>query len=327
MEKIIIDTDPGIDDFAAILFAVDSKKFDILGITTVTGNCSLENATRNCLKALELSEENDIKVYKGASEPLSPETKGVSGTNVHGENGFSNVEYSVSRATEEKDGVDFLIETVNKYPGEITLVPIGPLTNIALAIKKDENFAKNVKRVVLMGGGENKFNITKNAEFNFYKDPLSAKIVFEAGFKEIVMIGLDVTTKVVLNSSLEKFLLDKNTELSRFWYDISRNGANFDRQNAGTDGSIINDSLTIGYLLDESLLKLKDAFVEISLEKENLGQSIVYNNYLEMNKLPNARVAYDVNSSEFLKLLFKTIFKDSKSKINQIIDKYYEEHK
>ena len=318
MEKIIIDCDPGIDDFAALLFAVRTKKVEILGVTTVAGNCSVEAGTINALKALELAGDTNIPVYKGMAKALKIED--VDATYVHGSNGLGGITFEMpKRKPEEENAIDFLVRIVNENPGEITLVPMGALTNIAKAIEKDANFVKNVKRVVLMGGAEGKGNVTEAAEFNFYKDPDAAKIVFEAGFKEVVMLGLDVTRKIVLHPCLEQFLLKNGGELGEFWYNISRTGAAFDIKTEDVDGSIINDPVTIGYLIAPELMHVKDAFVEISLEENSLGKSVVDNNYKEHNKVPNCKVAYDIEDIEFLKLLFKTIFKGEETEIDKIL--------
>ena len=312
MEKIIIDCDPGIDDFAALLYAVRSQKLDIIGVKTFAGNCTVENGTINALKALELAGDENTPVYKGAAKALKIED--VDATYVHGSDGLGGIGFEMpKRMPEEENAIDFLIRKVNEYPGEITLVPIGALTNIALAVQKDPNFVRNVKSIVLMGGAEGRGNITETAEFNFYKDPDAAKIVFDAGFKEIVMLGLDVTRKLVLHPCLEEFLIKEGGELGKFWYDISRTGAAFDIENEGVDGSIIND------LLENHLIKVKDAYVEISLEEHNLGQSVVDNNYMENMKVPNCKVAYDIEGEEFLRVIFKTIFKDKQKEVDKYL--------
>lgn len=318
MEKIIIDCDPGIDDFAALLFAVRTNMLDIVGVTTVAGNCTVENGTINALKALELAGDETIPVYKGAAKALKIED--VDATYVHGSDGLGGIGFEMpKRMPEAEDAIDFLVRKVAENPGEITVVPIGALTNIALAVQKDPNFVRNVKSIVLMGGAEGRGNVTETAEFNFYKDPDAAKIVFEAGFKEIVMLGLDVTRKIVLHPCLEEFLLNEGGELGKFWYDISRTGAAFDIESEGVDGSIVNDPVTIGYLVANDLIKVKDAYVEISLEEHNLGQSVVDNNYMENMKVPNCKVAYDIDGEEFLRVIFKTIFKDKQKEVDKYL--------
>ena len=178
------------------------------------------------------------------------------------------------REAEKEDAINYLIKTAKENPGGITIVAIGPLTNIAHCIMKDKEFAKNVKSLIIMGGSAEKGNITEFAEFNFYKDPEAAKIVFEAGFEEVIMVGWHVTIKLPFLDKFENMLNNMNNEIAKFLYDITRKGAAFDR-NRGFEGSIMSDSLTIAYLIDNNVLKLKDEFVNIMTEGEKIGMSNV----------------------------------------------------
>jgi len=301
MRRIIIDADPGVDDAFAIMLALKSDKLKIEAITTVAGNCSLDNATKNSLKILDLINRKDIPVYKGMDKALKKDNGNAD--YVHGNNGLGGIKYKpIIGTVEDGHAVDYLIESVNGNPGEITIVAIGPLTNIASAINKDKNFAKNVKELVIMGGSIDKGNITPVAEFNFYIDPDAAKIVFDSDFKNITMIGLDVTTKVPLNKNLEQLLLNMDNEIAKFLYDITRVGADFDRK-VGFDGFILNDPLTIGYLIDSSILKLKCAKVNIDIDGKTEGKSRV--NFVEKS---NCKVAVGVKTTEFYKILLNNIF-------------------
>ena len=196
MEKIIIDADPGTDDFIALSLAIKSKKFDILGITTVEGNCKLESAVENTFKTLDMCNSKNIKVYKGCKN----NNLGTSNADdVHGNNGLGGVEYSkIDMKVEDISAVDYLIDIVRKYPKEITIVALGPLTNISECIKKDKSFASNVGKLVIMGGSASYGNITPYAEFNFYKDPESVDNVLKSNFDKILIFGWDVTTKMPL---------------------------------------------------------------------------------------------------------------------------------
>ena len=300
-ERIIIDADPGVDDAFAIMLAVNSNKFDIEGITTVTGNCDLENATNNTLKILDLSKENNIKVYKGMSKSLSDDS--VDATHVHGNNGLGGVVFEkIKRTVEDKHAVDYLIETVNNSPHEITLVAIGPLTNIAEAINRDKNFANNIKKLVIMGGGDNVGNITPYAEFNFYKDPVAAKIVFENVKCDIVVIPLNASNMFPLTDVLENKLLNMNNEVAKFLYDITRQGAKFDRKTLNLGGLIINDPLTIVYLIDNSSLYLKKVNIDIVVDGERSGMSVITE-----NNNSNISFAYSIVPDKCYKILFKNM--------------------
>lgn len=301
MERIIIDADPGTDDVFAILLAGNSEKIRIEGITTVSGNCSLENATQNTFKALDLIAKKEVPVYKGMNKALK--TKHQDATDVFGNNGMGGVTYDpINVEIQKQNAIDYLIEKVNNNPNQITIVAIGPLTNIASAINKSPKFVKNVNKLIIMGGSAGKGNITPHAEFNFYKDPEAANIVFSANFKEIIMFGWDVTTQLPLNKKYETLLKDINNDISNFLFDITRSAADFDRKN-GYEGAILSDPLTIAYLIEDSMVKLKPAKVNIELSGDKIGKSNV-----EFTENSNCKVAYDVDNHKFYKLLFKSIF-------------------
>lgn len=302
MERIIIDADPGTDDAFAILLAAHSNELKIEGITTVAGNCDLENATNNTFKILDLANRNDISVYKGMHKSLAIDD--IDATDVHGNNGMGGVTFKpINRQVEDMNAIDYLINTVNENPNEITIVAIGPLTNIAVAINKDTSFSKNIKKLIIMGGAIEEGNITPYAEFNFYKDPHAAQIVFNSNIKEIVMLGLDVTTKLPLTEKLENTLKDINNDVSNFLFDITRTCAKYDREIEGLDGAILNDPLTIAYLIDPSIVELKNAKINIETTGEKIGKSNI-----ELSNDSNYKVAYTVDSDKFYNILFNKIF-------------------
>lgn len=315
-QKIIIDCDPGVDDFAALAFAIKSNLFNILGITTVNGNCSLKNATANALKTLEIVSKDKYKVYKGCDKTIGITTKDAS--DIHGDNGFGGINYKKSKQLPEKqNAVDFILDQANKYPGEIIIVAIGPLTNIASCILKDSDFCKKIKKIVIMGGAENTGNVLPSSEFNFYFDASAVDIVMKEKFEKIEIIDLDVTKKITLKSELEQFLMKhKDNELAKVWYDITRQGAEFDRKKVHVDGSIINDAVTIGYLINPKLLKMKNVDIVVSLNKKNYGHIDIIE-----NKTSNIFISYDINVKQFLLLLFITIFPEYKKELKSIIKK------
>lgn len=300
MRKIIIDSDPGTDDTFAILLAANSKELDLQAVCTVAGNCDLENATNNAFKILDLANRNDIPVYKGMAKALKVENEDA--THVHGNNGMGGILYEpINRKPQDINAVDYLIKAVRENPNEITIVAIGPLTNIACAINKDPEFSKNVKSLIIMGGSTDKGNITPYAEFNFYKDPDAAKIVFEENFNEIIMMGLNTTSNLVLNDKLENILQNSDNPLANFLYSITRQGADFDRK-CGFGGLLIHDPITISYLIDPSIVELKNAKITIETEGEKMGKSEV--TYVENS---NCKVTGNVNVDKFYKLIFKRI--------------------
>lgn len=299
--NIIIDADPGIDDLFAILLALKSDEINVEGICSVAGNCSLDNATNNIFKALYMLQRNDIKVYKGAKTPINGSKEDAA--YVHGNNGMGGIIYEpIKRDVEKLSAVDYLVKSVNNNPNQLTIVALGPLTNIALALKKDPEFLLKVKSLVLMGGAVNEGNVTEFAEFNFYKDPEAAKIVFEADYNEIIMLGLDVTCKLPLNPELENILENSDNELANFLFKVSRKGADFDKSE-GFSGLIINDPVTIFALTHKDYLKLSPANISIITEGEQRGRSIVN----LTNENSKCKVAYLIDSNYFYKNFFKRV--------------------
>ena len=315
MKRIIIDTDMGSDDYVAIQLAMLSKKIKVEGISLVHGNTTMENVKYNIFKTLDMINKNgEVKVYEGLSSNLKKFVKDDD-DNAHGSNGFSDVKYDLVKGKiESLNSIDWMIDLVNNNPKKISIVAIGPLTNIASAILKNKEFSKNIKSLIIMGGAENFGNITPYAEFNFYKDPYATSVVFQSGIKNIVMIGFNITKKVTLNSNLEAMLLNSNNEEAKFLYDITRASAQLDRWKNKADGAIINDAINICYLINKNVLNLKKAKVKIELEDiERLGESKVF-----YNKEHNCKIAVDVNNKKCIDIIFKTlmpeIYKKEKEK-------------
>lgn len=302
MTRIIIDADPGVDDAFAIMLACKSRFIELLGVTIVAGNCGLENGIKNTFKVLDLCDKNHIQVYKGAESSL--ENRKVEADYVHGKNGFGDLEYeSIIRST-NGDAIEYLIKTVNESPGEIDIVAVGPLTNIALAIMRNKDFAKNVKSLLIMGSAKVRGNVTKFAEFNFYQDPHAAKIVLDSDIKDIKLFGLNVTEKLPLTEEYENKLLNSDNELAQTIYKITRLGAEFDRS-VGHDGLIMNDPLTVAYLIDSNVVELMNADVDIATEGDQIGKS-----YISQKEDGKCQVAYEVNPELFYEILFESIFEN-----------------
>lgn len=314
-QKIIIDSDPGVDDFFAITLAIKSKLFDILGITTVAGNCSLENATRNALKTVELSGTN-IPVYAGSDKSLQEKTEDSS--YVHGSNGLGGIDYQLPKnKPKNKNAIDFLIEQVNKYPNEITIVAVGPLTNIAKCILKDPSFSSKIKELIIMGGSRYTGNILSNSEFNFYSDAQAVDIVLKSECKKIQIIDLDITSQIIVNPDLEKFLVNHSDDsFAKFIYDITRIGANYDRTNYGINGFIIHDAVTICKLIKKESILMTPVNVKVSLNEKDLGHIDVEN-----VKESNIYLSSIVNINMVLGIIFNTIFPEYKDELDIIFSK------
>ncbi len=214
-KRIIIDTDPGVDDALTFLLARASPEIQLEALTTTQGNVTLEKATRNALSVLELGHARHVPVVSGSMYPLVQPLR--ASAYVHGESGIGNSQLPEPQTKPvAQHAVDYLIERVLAEPNEISIFPIGPLTNIAMAIRKEPRFAKAVKELVIMGGAILEHgNSTPQAEFNIYVDPHAAHIVFHSGIP-ITLIPLDVTHKCLLLQPHVDRLMKIPSPISRF---------------------------------------------------------------------------------------------------------------
>src|SRR3984957_1525996 len=195
-KRVIIDTDPGTDDAMAIILALNSPELKVEALTVVPGNVDARQGLENALKIVSLAGRCDVTVAGGAQHPLNQ--KLFTAQFWHGKNGLANVELPASKCKEDRRfGPDLIIEMVHKYPHEITLIPVGPLTNIALAVSKDPSIAGMVKDIVIMGGSISGGNVNGAAEANIYNDPEAAQIVFNAGWM-VTMVGSDVGERTLI---------------------------------------------------------------------------------------------------------------------------------
>ena len=249
--RIIIDTDPGIDDAMAIVYALASPELDVIGLTTVFGNAHVEICTTNALRILEVAGRPDIPVAQGAGRPLASAYRGPA-THVHGVNGLADVplpDASRDAHALDLDAAHFIIEQVMSAPGEITLVPIGPLTNIALAILLRPDLPQHLAGMVIMGGAA--FvpgNASPAAEANIFNDPEAADIVFGADCP-IVMCGLDVTEATIMTSAQIDALGAIDNPRAQMAAAILPYYRDFHLAHGGPDGIHVHDSTCISYLL------------------------------------------------------------------------------
>ncbi len=247
--RIIIDTDPGIDDAMAIVYALASPELEVIGLTTVFGNAEVETCTTNALRILDLAGRPDIPVAQGAGRPIASVYRGPA-THVHGINGLADVPLpESSRAAHELDAAHFIIKQVMAAPGEITLVPIGPLTNIALAMLLRPDLPQHLAGMVIMGGAA--FvpgNSSPAAEANIFNDPEAADIVFGADCP-IVMCGLDVTEATIMSSAQIAGLGAVENARAQLAAAILPYYRDFHLSHGGPDGIHVHDSTCISYLL------------------------------------------------------------------------------
>jgi purine nucleosidase len=306
--KIIIDTDPGQDDAAAIMLALGSPdEIEILGITTVAGNVPLSRTSANARIVCEFAGRPDVKVFAGCERPLK--RKPVSAEHVHGATGLDGPElFEPTMPLQEQNGVDFIIETLRREPkGTVTLCTLGPLTNVATALKKAPDIAANIQEIVMMGGAYFEVgNITPAAEFNIYVDPEAAEIVFSSGVP-LVMIPLDLTHKVLtLKARVEK-IRALGTRPAIALAEMLDFFERFDVEKYGSDGGPLHDPTVIAYLLKPELFGGRDCNVEIELSSElTLGMTVV-DWWRVTDRAINAKVLKDIDDQGFFDLLTERV--------------------
>ena len=311
-KKLIIDCDPGIDDSLALMLAAASKELDLVGITTVSGNVPASMGAKNALKILSMIGKPDVPVYVGEETPLvrdyvdAMDTHGMDGL---GESGWPDAE----GLTPNKDAVSFLIETLKATP-DVTILALGPMTNLAKVISRAPECLTNLMSLVSMGGSyKSHGNCSPVAEYNYWCDPDAAAEVFRAfselpqlAGKKLHMIGLDVTRKIVLTPNLVEYMKCVNPgvgtrieELTRFYFD-------FHRKQEKVIGCVINDPLAAAYLVDPSLCSGFDAYTQVETGGLCIGQTVVdaMNFY---QKAPNSHILTQVDVRRFFLMFFERV--------------------
>jgi inosine-uridine nucleoside N-ribohydrolase len=302
-KKLIIDTDPGVDDTIAILTALRSPEVEVIGLTSVFGNAPGEITTQNALRLVELEGHGDIPVARGSDVPLVFPLEKL-GTWVHGEDGMGNTHPPVPRGQPlEKTAAEFIVEMVHKYPGEVTLMPVGPLTNLALALRLDPGIADLVAEVVVMGGVvAHPGNMTPVAEANIYHDPHAADIVMAAGWP-LALVGLDVTHKTIITPEFQQELFKADNPAVRLIERILPCYRNFFADMYGLNGAIYtHDPSAISYVINPSLFNTENVPVFVETEGRCVGQTVAdwHNQWEERTPVD---VCLDVDSEGVLALL------------------------
>lgn len=263
---VILDTDPGADDAMAILLALNSPELDVKAITVVAGNVVVEQGVENALKVVSLAGRCDISVARGASRPLAQRLTTAEFFN--GQNGLGDVDLAPSTCRADAHfAPDLIIDVVHQYPHQITLVPIGPLTNLALAISKDPTVVTLVKEVVLMGGSIAGGNATAAAEANIYNDPEAARIVFEAGWP-VTMVGLNVTEKTLLTRADLNQLAKTRGPQNDFAVGVLEFLLSV-AEKLGAAGTPMHDPLAVGAVIDRSLVTTQGMRVDVETRGEH----------------------------------------------------------
>ena len=318
--KVIIDTDPGTDDAIAILLALNSPELDVRALTVVPGNVTAAQGLQNALKLVSLANRCDVVVAGGAEHPLFQ--KLITAEFWHGKNGLANVELPEPKCkADARFGPDLIIQMVHEAPHEITLVPIGPETNIALAVLKDPSIVPLVKEVIVMGGSISGGNVNAAAEANIYGDPEAAQIVFQAGWP-LTMVGLDVGNVTLFTRRHVEQLAKSHGPENDFLVAVLSFLVTLSEK-YGFAGAPMYDPLAVGAAIDSTIVKSQAMHVDVETRGEFTRGETVANraNEVERNVLrgdrytiegvdkvqPNVQVCTGVDSEKFLQLLISRI--------------------
>ncbi|KAI3471958.1 hypothetical protein Pfo_028646 [Paulownia fortunei] len=314
-EKIIIDTDPGIDDSMAILMAFQSSELEILGLTTIFGNVTTEDATRNALLLCEIAGRPDVPVAEGSPEPLKRGTPRIADF-VHGSNGLGNVSIPPPKSKKsEKSASEFLVNKVSEYPGEVSILALGPLTNLALAIKRDSSFASKVKRVVILGGAFFALgNVNPAAEANIYGDPEAADIVFTSG-ANIDVVGINITTQVKMTDKHLDELRNSKGRHAQFIFDICKFYRDWHVKSDGVYGIFLHDPVSFVALVRPDLFTFKKGVVRVETQGMCVGHTLMdqglkkWNSSNPWSGFSPVSVAWTVNVEEVLNYVSEILMK------------------
>jgi purine nucleosidase len=319
-KKVIFDTDPGTDDALALMLALNSPELDLRAITVVPGNVTASQGLENALRMVSLANRCDIPIAAGAQHPLFQ--KLVTAEFWHGKNGLADIELPPSKCKVDSHfGPDLIIQMVRAAPHEITLVAVGPLTNIALALLRDPSIVPLVKEVIIMGGSISGGNVNAAAEANIFNDPEAAQIVFQAGWP-LTMVGLDVGDKTLFSKAQLEQLRQTHGPVNDFVSAIGKFLVDLSAQ-FGPPGAPMYDPLAVGVAIDSTLVKAPAMHVDVETRGEFTRGETVANRrgVIERNVLhgdryviegvdkvtPNAKVCVAVDADRFLQLFVARI--------------------
>jgi inosine-uridine nucleoside N-ribohydrolase len=304
MTAAILDCDPGHDDAIALLLALASPEINVLGVTTVSGNQTLEKTTANAIRVLDHIGRRDVPVAAGANRPLVRERQ--TAAEVHGESGLDGPRLPPpSRTPEQAHAIDWIASTVMESPEPVTLIATGPLTNIALLVARYPELESRLPRIVLMGGAIGEGNTTPAAEFNIWVDPEAASRVFQSGV-EVTMVGLDVTHRALMTPDHTQRLAaaGRAGKLVADLYDFY---ARFHESRYGWDGAPVHDAVAVAHVIDPTLLTTTHCGVVIDTGPEpSRGRTHVDTRHA-MGWAPSCHAAVEIESDRFLELLITRI--------------------
>ena len=301
-EKIILDCDPGHDDAVALMLAHGSPDIELLAVTTVMGNQTIEKVTRNALAVARVIGLDSVPFARGSERPLVREVE--TAPDIHGESGLDGpVLPEPSIALDGRHAVDLIVETVMAHePGTVTLVPTGALTNIALAVRREPRIVERVKQVVLMGGGVHVGNWSATSEFNIVIDPEAAHIVFTAGWP-LTMVGLDVTHQALATDEVAARIAAIGTGPARFTGELLEFFAHSYQDAQGFDHPPVHDPCAVAYVIDPSIMRTVRAPLDVELTGTlTLGMTVADLRAPAPDDCPT-QVAMDLDADRFWDLV------------------------
>lgn len=299
-QKIILDCDPGHDDAVAIMLAVNSPQLELLGVTVVAGNQTLQKTVTNACRVLQWL-DSDVPVYPGCDRPMVRDQ--IVAAFIHGESGLDGPVFPpLMKSPESEHAVHYLIRTLLSSDGEITVVTTGPMTNLAMALRLEPRIAEKIRRIVLMGGAYTNGNITPAAEYNIYADAEAAHVCFTCG-RPITMIGLDVTRKVQCYPAVVERMARLQTPASRLFVDLMAHYCKTQKEVFGMEGGPLHDPVTVASLLDPALLLTKPMNVQIDLRSAQSYGRTNCDVFGNLNLPATADVAIGIDAERFWDLI------------------------
>ncbi|XP_073281264.1 probable uridine nucleosidase 2 [Primulina huaijiensis] len=313
-KKIIIDTDPGIDDAMAIFLALQSPEIEVIGLTTIYGNVYTTLATRNALHLLEIAGRTDIPVAEGSHVTLTKGTKLRIADFVHGTDGLGNQNFPPPKGKPtEQSATDFLVQKASLYPGQVTVVALGPLTNIALAIQSDPAFVKNIGQIVLLGGAfAVNGNVNPAAEANIFGDPDAADVVFTSG-ADVLAVGINVTHQVILTDSDRDILAETNAKFAKYLCKILDVYFSYHHEAYSTKGVYLHDPTALLAAVDPSLFTYTEGVVRVQTIGITRGLTLFYNRQKRFEEVtewcdkPMVKVAVTVDAPTVVKMVMERL--------------------
>lgn len=298
--KIILDCDPGHDDAVAIMLAGKSPKIDLLGITVVAGNQTLDNTQRNALNVVQCL-GLDVPVYAGCGQPMIREK--MTAGDIHGKTGLDGPVFEpLTRTLEPEHGVNFIIRTLMESSDPITVVTTGPMTNLGMAIRMEPRIVEKIQRIVLMGGAYTNGNVTPAAEFNIIADADAAYVCFTSG-RPITMVGLDVTRKALCYPSIVERMDKVGNKASKLFVDLMKHFCKSQKEVFGWEGGPLHDPITVAYLIDPTVLTTKPMHAEIDIRSTQSYGRTNCDYFGYQKKEPNADVAIDIDVEKFWNMI------------------------